>query len=186
MLTYTPGSFSTLYATDLGRRLWEFLNRDEIVARLETASELGKPAVEGISEQLLDAFREDALPDRVKQMIGHMTRQVMEHHGWEIDLSQVRILGVPFAKGARYRRPGGFTLHAFRNVANPSEFALVNTRQPKVLPEGSQWTYQAKITSKLQAAVAYQVTDLSRVLDDIREIGFYVAPVVRILHARPK
>ena len=53
MYAYRPDKFASLYASDLGQRTWAFLIRPEQVARLETASGLGKPAVEGIEEQLL-------------------------------------------------------------------------------------------------------------------------------------
>ena len=82
MFAYNPGKFASLYASALGQRLWAFLTRPENVARLETASELSKPAVEGIEEQLLAEFREDVLAHRVKQMVGHMVRQIMEQRDW--------------------------------------------------------------------------------------------------------
>lgn len=67
MFAYSPEKFTSLYASALGQRIWAFLTKAENVARLETASELGKPAVEGIEEQLLAEFREEVLADRVKQ-----------------------------------------------------------------------------------------------------------------------
>ncbi|GLS98969.1 hypothetical protein GCM10007897_03470 [Sphingobium jiangsuense] len=57
MLAYNPEKFASLYETDLGQRIWVFLTRRENVARLEMASQLSKPAVEGIEEQLLEALR---------------------------------------------------------------------------------------------------------------------------------
>ena len=59
MFAYNPEKFASLYETELGRRIWAFITEAENIARLETASQLGKPAVEGIEEQLLDEFRED-------------------------------------------------------------------------------------------------------------------------------
>ena len=63
MFAYSPEKFASLYASELGQRIWAFLTLPENVARLETASELSKPAVEGIEEQLLAEFREDILSD---------------------------------------------------------------------------------------------------------------------------
>ena len=97
-----------------------FLTRPENVARLETASELGKPAVEGIEEQLLEEFREDVLADRVKQMVGHMVRQILEQRDWVLDQSDVKVQSVPFTKATRYRRPDWITFHAFRNTSDPA------------------------------------------------------------------
>ena len=50
MFAYNPEKFASLYETELGQRIWAFLTEAENVARLETASQLGKPAVEGIEE----------------------------------------------------------------------------------------------------------------------------------------
>ena len=50
MLSYKSETFASLHKSDIGQRLWSFLIRPETIARLETASELGKPAVEGIAE----------------------------------------------------------------------------------------------------------------------------------------
>ena len=58
MFTYSPEKFASLYASELGQRIWAFLTRPENVARLETASELGKPAVEGIGLVEADAVVE--------------------------------------------------------------------------------------------------------------------------------
>ena len=186
MLAYRPDSFASLYTTPLGQNIWEFLNREESVAQLETASDLGKSAVEGISEVLLESFGSEVLSDRVKQMIGHMTRQIMEQHGWEMDPTPVRILGVPFSKGARYKRPNAFLLHAFRNAKDPRDFVLTLTRQPDNLPSGTEWRYQAKITTRLQATVAYGVTSVPDVLDEIQQSGFYRIRVERILNVPTK
>ena len=70
MFAYNLEKFASLYAFAFGQRLWAFLTRPENVARLETASELSKPAVEGIEEQFLAEFRDDVLAHRVKQMVG--------------------------------------------------------------------------------------------------------------------
>jgi len=70
MFAYSPDKFDSLYATDLGQHLWAFLIRPEQDARLQTVSEQGKPAVEGIEVQLMEAFRKEVLADRVKRWRG--------------------------------------------------------------------------------------------------------------------
>ena len=62
MFAYNPDKFASLYASDIGQRIWAFLTRPENVARLETASELSKPAVEGIAEQLFEEFVRTSWP----------------------------------------------------------------------------------------------------------------------------
>ena len=104
MLAYNPEKFASLYESELGQRIWAFLIKPENVARLETASQLSKPAVEGIEEHLLEAFREEVLADRVKQMVGHMVRQILEQRDWVLDQTDVKVQSVPFSKAARYRR----------------------------------------------------------------------------------
>ena len=122
--------------SDLGQRIWAFLTRPDNVARLETASELGKPAVEGIEEQLLAEFREEVLADRVKQMVGHMVRQILEQRDWVLDQTDVKVQSVPFSKAARYRRPDWFTFHAFRNTSDPRDVAITDRRQNRAAPGG--------------------------------------------------
>ena len=129
MFAYSPEKFVSLYESELGQRIWGFLTRSDNVARLETASELSKPAVEGIEEQLLAEFREEVLADRVKQMVGHMVRQILEQRDWVLDQTDVKVQSVPFSKAARYRRSDWFTFHAFRNTSDPRDVAITDRRQ---------------------------------------------------------
>jgi hypothetical protein len=107
MLSYKPETFASLYESDVGQRLWTFLILPETIALLETTSELGKPAVEGIEEQLLEAFRDEILADRVEQMIRHIVRQIMEHRGWVLDRSEVKVQSMPFTKAPAIVGPTG-------------------------------------------------------------------------------
>jgi hypothetical protein len=181
MLSYKPETFATLYKSDIGQRLWSFLIRPETIARLETASELGKPAVEGIEEQLLEAFRDEVLADRVKQMIGHMARQIMEHHGWVLDQSEVKVQSVPFTKAARYRRPDWSTFHAFRNTNDPRDVVITNRRQNAALPTETRWSYYATFASPLKAAVAFGVKDLRQLGEEVRNHGYHRVRIERML-----
>jgi hypothetical protein len=105
-LAYDPGRFADVADTPLGRRLWKFLLEPENVLRLEVASELRHPAVEGIAERLLERFGDDVRPDRVKQLVGHMVRQVLEARGFALDAQNLRTrfgAGL-FSRASRYRR----------------------------------------------------------------------------------
>ena len=99
---YDAGPFRSLADTDLGRRLWQFLNEELTVARLETTTDRAKPAVFGIEEQLLQRFGNVVADNRVKQMIGHMVRQVIESRGYRIERRNVTIGSALFSKGTRY------------------------------------------------------------------------------------
>lgn len=181
MVAYRPEKFASLYESDLGRRIWLFLTRPENVARLETASELGKPAVEGIEEQLLEAFREQVLADRVKQMVGHMVRQILEHRDWVLDQSDVKVQSVPFTKAARYRRPDWFTFHAFRNASDPRDIVITDRRQNAPLPDGARWTYYATFASPLKAAVAFGVRDIRQLRQQVHSHGYHRLRIERML-----
>jgi hypothetical protein len=181
MFAYNPEKFASLYNSEIGQRLWAFLIRPEMTARLETASELGKPAVEGIEEQLLQEFREEVLADRVKQMIGHMVRQILERRDWVLDQGDVKVQSVPFIKASRYRRPDWFTFHAFRNTSDPRDVAITDRRQNPMLPAGARWTYYATFASPLKASVAFGVNDLGQLALDVRSEGYKRIRVERML-----
>ncbi|MBN9508944.1 MAG: hypothetical protein J0I21_07460 [Alphaproteobacteria bacterium] len=183
MLTYSPEKFASLYASDLGQRIWAFLIRPESVARLETASELGKPAVEGIEEQLLAEFRENVLADRVKQMVGHMVRQILEQRDWVLDQSDVKVQSVPFSKATRYRRPDWITFHAFRNSRDPRDVVITDRRQNAALPAGARWTYYATFASPLKAAVAFGVSDIRQLRQQVHAHGYHRVRIERMLRS---
>jgi hypothetical protein len=181
MLTYNPDKFASLYESDIGQRLWAFLTQPENIARLETASELSKPAVEGIEERLLHEFREEVLADRVKQMIGHMVRQILEQRDWVLDQSDVKVQSVPFMKATRYRRPDWFTFHAFRNTSDPRDVAITDRRRNPTLPAGVRWSYYATFASPLKAAVAFGVHDIRQLRQQVHAHGYQRMRVERML-----
>jgi hypothetical protein len=181
MIAYNPDKFASLYETELGQRIWAFLTEDENVARLETASQLGKPAVEGIEEHLLAEFREEVLADRVKQMVGHMVRQILEQRDWVLDQADVKVQSVPFTKAARYRRPDWITFHAFRNTSDPRDVVITDRRQNAQLPADARWAYYATFASPLKASVAFGVNDIRQLRQHVHAHGFRRVHVERML-----
>ena len=182
MHAYNPEKFASLFASPLGQRLWGFLTRPDNVARLETASELSKPAVEGIGEQLLAEFGDEVLTHRVKQMAGHMVRQIMEQRGWVLDQTDVKVRSVPFIKATRYRRPGWSTFHAFRNTSEPHDVVITDRRQNPILPDDSRWAFTATFASPLKAAVAFGVRDMKHLRQQVLSDGYHrvrMEPVLR-------
>ena len=102
---FNAGKFSDIYKTELGQKLWDFMNKFETKIRLETACDLGKPAVEAIQKHLLHEFGDAVREIRVKQMIGLMVRQVLETRDFMLDTQNVRLKnGILFMKGSRYLR----------------------------------------------------------------------------------
>jgi hypothetical protein len=104
MPNFDAGTFRELANSAFGQSLWAFLNERDNLIRMETATYLGRPAVEPLSPGLLERFGEDARQDRAKQMIGRMARQILEERGYRIDRQNVRIPAPAnmFASGTRY------------------------------------------------------------------------------------
>ena len=106
-LDYAPGPFINLANTDLGRALWEFLTRPEVMHAMVIAFRLKAAPVSAISVDLLAEFgsgdpaqtpREalaDGLAQRfsdgpaftldtVKRMFGHMIKQILDALGLKV------------------------------------------------------------------------------------------------------
>ena len=104
-LEYKPQNFRDIYETDLGKALWVFLKRPDNVVRMETATFLERAAVEPLAPGLLVEFGMDVGGDRIKQMIGHMARQIMVEIGYEVE-RKLRITRESlFISAACYRKP---------------------------------------------------------------------------------
>ena len=103
-MNYEAMNFSDLFATKLGRDLWTQLQRPETILAMRVASKLRRPAVEAIGDELLARFGAGVRENRVKQMIGHMVRQVMEAEGYSLDAQRIPIrFDDLFSTGSRYR-----------------------------------------------------------------------------------
>ncbi len=104
MFEFNAGSFADVSETTTGKDLWAFLNNKDILMRMETATYLQRPALEGVQPQLLEKFGDEIRGDRWKQMMGRMTRQIMESIGYSLDQTGVRIrVGGLFTSAARYK-----------------------------------------------------------------------------------
>lgn len=105
MKNYQAQSFKDIGDSVLGQAIWEYLNSDDARVRLELATRLGHPAVEGIDDILLNLFDQEVKKDRVKQAIGHMVKQVLEESGYEIDKKSVKCgKSELFAYATRYKK----------------------------------------------------------------------------------
>lgn len=101
---YRPDKFASTFKDEAGQALWDFLNEPDNILRMVTASYLGRPSVEPLSPVLLQRFGPSIKRVRLKQMIGHMARQILEARGYRLDRSNVKIrrIGNIFASGSRY------------------------------------------------------------------------------------
>lgn len=105
-MKYDAGRFSDLAGTKTGRALWEFLNEHDSVLMMETATNLGKPALAPMGERLLTTFGAEIKVDRWKQMIGHMVRQIMEREGYSHDVTGLKVKSPLFSRASRYKKKG--------------------------------------------------------------------------------
>lgn len=104
-MNYNSQQFSDLFNSKFGQDVWKCLNEHDNIIRMETASLLKRPAVEPLSEILVDKFGDDVREDRTKQMIGHMVRQIMEARGFAFNAHNIVIrFGDLFSRGSRYKR----------------------------------------------------------------------------------
>lgn len=104
---YDPKGFKDIFDTDLGQKIWDYLNLEKAWERLELTTQLGHPAAEGIGDKLLEQFGEVVKEDRVKQAIGHMIRHIMKLHGYTLMQKGVRCRKKTevFTFASRYGKP---------------------------------------------------------------------------------
>lgn len=104
-LVYDAQNFRDLAETPVGQDVWAFLKIRDNLVRMETATFLERTAVEPLAPGLAREFGPEIAQDRLKQMIGHMTRQIMGALGYEIDRQGLRITRESlFTTATRYRR----------------------------------------------------------------------------------
>lgn len=103
---YDPQHFLSAFENPTGRAILEFLTQPNNIIRMETATYLSKPAIEPMSPFLEERFAAAVEVDRIKRMMGHMVRQIMEYRGYPIDERDVPITskGNIFSTAARYTR----------------------------------------------------------------------------------
>jgi hypothetical protein len=183
---FQAGVFKNLYETPLGQSLWACLTEEETRVRMQTASDLGRPAVEGIEELLLERFGEQILDDRAKQMVGRMTRQVMEYDGYVIDAQNIKLMsGAPFSRATRYRRRDAMTFHAWRLTTDPTSLALTSDKAGHRLPPPSDgaWQYWKSFEGRLRVCIGLGLQNFDNVRHEVAANGFYLHRLERNLGA---
>lgn len=172
---YIAGTFRDEFGTELGGKLWSFLNEAESIACMKTASKLGRPAIEGIEELLLIRFEQDITmlkTDRCKQMIGHMIRQVMEVQGYVIAQQNVKLISALFLRATRYTEAGSFIYHAYRS--DDQMIALTRDKTGSLLPGDKKWTYRKSFQSGICARIGFGLKDEKLAISEIQRNGYYV------------
>lgn len=103
-MKYKAERFSTTFENEDGADIWAFLTDKENLIRMETATYLSRPAIEPMSPLLVERFGPKISTDRVKQMMGHMVRQIMEQRGFRLQQGNVKITSSNniFSRASRY------------------------------------------------------------------------------------
>jgi hypothetical protein len=103
-VNYSAERFGSTFEKEEGAAIWEFLTGQENIVRMETATYLSRPAIEPMSPLLVEQFGPRISADRIKQMMGHMVRQIMEQRGHRLQQGNVKITsnGNIFSRASRY------------------------------------------------------------------------------------
>lgn len=151
---YDPQHFRELAETELGQEILKFMTHPINVVRMQTATELERVAVEPLGKYLVKEFGEDVIDDRLKQMIGHMARQIMEHIGYQHDRKSLQITrpGL-FSSGSTYRND---VKSEMRITKEQREAWLKNTAQS---PFNKWLDEQVRTDGKLDLKKLYEVAE---------------------------
>lgn len=180
---YRPDKFANEYSTPTGKKLWELLNRPEVIARMETASDLDQPALKPVEDILLHELGDAILPDRMKQMTGHMVRQIMEDRGYIHNASDIKLNSVPFYKASRYCRRDRTSLYLFRSSTDPRDIVLTRDRSGATLPAasgGGKWMFVNSVSSPIKAMIGYGF-DLKVAAKVVADTGHFSHRIERVL-----
>ena len=88
-MQYEPDRYRTTFESNHGYELFAFMTEPENLIRMETATYLSRPAIEPLSPFLVQRFGAEIAVDRMKQMMGHMVRQIMEQRGYRLEQGYV-------------------------------------------------------------------------------------------------
>ena len=93
-------TFRSIYETEQGKKIWEFLKEEKSIDRMQAFSDAGKPALLAIEASLIDDFqvqerasvakKDKAQFDRLKQMLGAMVRQVMDANCYKLQSNNIK------------------------------------------------------------------------------------------------
>ena len=104
-LSYQARQFNhASYAIE--KAVWAFLTRPDNVIRMETATSVERAAVEALSDPLIAEFGIEIDQREVKQVIGHMVKQIMESLGYEAERTLRITRPGLFTSGLAFRRTG--------------------------------------------------------------------------------
>ncbi len=102
-IPFVDRRYKSIAASELGQKIWSYLNKNVTIAYLERAIELERPALVGMGWRLIEKFGDDVKNDTIKQAIGAMVRQILESRGHQFLKANVQFRNDElFASGAKY------------------------------------------------------------------------------------
>jgi hypothetical protein len=113
------------------KALWAFLTRPDNIVRMETATSLDRAVVEALSDPLIAEFGIEIDQREVKQVIGHMVKQIMEPLGYEAERTLRITRPSLFTSGLAFRRVGTSRDRSVP-VTDEERQAKLNAVQPDV------------------------------------------------------
>lgn len=192
---FNPRTYTDISGRPESIRLWSFLNRENSKTKMMTASDLGRPALEAVAEDLLDEFGDqfaESYPhrDRFKQMAGAMTRQVMEAAGYVWVRDNVPLSGAPFSRASKYRHRDAVEFHIWRLSTNMRfvGVTLEKSNQKLTRQQNGDWVYWKRVggsmlEGKLHLSIAAGISDVSAALKALKEHGAYATSTQRMMRA---
>lgn len=104
-MTFKNRFFGPLSQEPWAQEIWAFLNEDDSIRRMEAASALGRPALEGVVIDLEQGWGDHLGSDQARKMVGAMIKEVMEPRGWEIESQGLKMqYGHQFSVATRYQQ----------------------------------------------------------------------------------
>lgn len=192
---FNPRSFTDISERPESIRLWAFLNRENSKTKMKTASDLGRPALEAVADDLLDEFGDQFIEnyphrDRFKQTAGAMTRQVMEASGYVWVRDNIPLSGAPFSRASKYRHRDAVEFHIWR-LSTDMRFVGVTfekSEQKLTHEHDGDWVYWKRVEGsllegKLHLSIAAGISDVSAALKALKEHGAYATSTHRMMRA---
>lgn len=192
---FKPGSFTDISDRVESIELWSFLNDPNSKTKMMTASDLGRPALEALADDLLDNFGDQfseayRYRNRFKQMAGAMTKQVMDAAGYVWLRDNVPLSGAPFSRASKYCHRDAVEFHIWRLSTNFRFVGVTLEKSKQKLPSQQEgdWVYWKRVDGrllekKLHLSIAAGISDVPAALNALKEHGAYAALTERMMRA---
>jgi hypothetical protein len=192
---FNPRSYTDVSSHPASIRIWSYLNCEELKTKMKTASDLGRPALEAVADDLLAQFEEQFVEtnphrDRFKQMIGAMARQVMESEGYIWVRDNVPLPVAVFSRASKYRHRDAVEFHIWRLSTDPRFVGVTLAKSNEKLPpqQHGEWRYWKRVAGRLAEGmrhlnIAAGIADVSTAMNALKTHGAYATKTQRMMRA---